>query len=107
MEADMGLAKPADIMQTYPSTDHKLEDYHWTFSHAVPRSDLPLFLGVPMAYHFTENCRVHAEGMLEGDRKEKRKRGSQHERRRLPKDLRSDEWTERRPESARSFQAKK
>jgi ribosomal protein L44E len=107
IEADMGLAKPDEIMQTYPTTDNNLEAFHATFAHAVPRSDLPLFLGVSMAYHFTENCRSHAKMMAEGYRKANRKRGSQHNRRRLPKALQVDEWIERPPESGRALRPRK
>ena len=107
MESVMQLFKPEDIMKTYPSTDNNLEAFHSTFAHAVPRTALPLFLAVSMTYHFTENCRSHAESMLEGDRKANRKRGSQHDRKRLPKDFHADEWVQRPPENANALRPRK
>jgi hypothetical protein len=100
----MSQEKPEDIMKTYPSTDNNLEAYHSTFHHAVPRKAMPLFLGVSIAYHVAENCRVHAESITEGTRKPGRKRGPQHDNTRICKDLQADEWLEKPPEKAKSLQ---
>jgi hypothetical protein len=106
IESDMTNAKFEDFMKTFPTTNNNLEAFHATFGFAVPSSRLPMFLAVSMTYHFASNCKLHAESILDGSRKKKRKRGSQHSRSKLPRDLRADEWVERPPEKARALKKK-
>ena len=104
MVSNMSLVKPPDVMATYPTTDNNLEAFHSKFEAAVPRSSLPLFLGVAMAYHFVENCRNHAKMIESGYRKPNRKRGAQHNKKRGAKDdLQKDEWIKPPPEKARAL----
>ena len=103
----MSQNKPDDIMASYPTTNNTIESFHSTFKHAVPRQTLPLYIAVSMTYHYAQNCQIHAESIQEGTRKQNRKRGSQHERKKLPIALRKDEWLERPPESAKALEPKK
>ena len=106
IEGNMALVKPQEIMESKPPTDNNLEAFHSTWYHVIPRTHMPLFLGVALSYHFAENCRAHAEGIAAGDRKANRQRGSQHDRKRLPKALKADEWVQRPPENARSLRTR-
>ena len=103
MEADMSLHKPDDVMKEYPSTNNNIESFHSHFAHAVPRQYLPLFMAVGAAYFYAKNCQKHAEGIQEGTRKEKRKRGSQHKRQKLSLEYRKPEWVEPRSDTSRAL----
>ena len=102
----MGLHKPEDIMASYPTANNNIESFHSHFKHTLPRQHLPLYQAVSMTYHFVKNIETHAQAIKDGTRKQNRKRGSQHERSRLPIDLSRDEWVERAPENAKALKKK-
>jgi hypothetical protein len=102
--AEMSLVKPQDILASYPSTDNNLEAYHATLKRVSPRSELPIYVALTLAYNFAKNCETHALRIEDGTRKPNRKRGKQHERKKVPKDdLNKDEWVEPRPDTARAL----
>jgi hypothetical protein len=107
VQAEMRLAKRTDIMATAPSTDNNLEAFHSTFQNVCPRTQMPLCLGVNMAYNYVENCRHHAESIVSGKRKAKRKRGKQHDTPKLPREFTVDEWNVRCPEKSRQLKPSK
>jgi hypothetical protein len=103
----MTQVKPEDIMASYPTTNNNIESFHSTFAHAAPRKNVPLYLGVSMAYHFATIVEAQATAMEAGRRKPPRDRGLQGKRRRLAKDLVADEFIVPPPENARRLQPRR
>ena len=107
IEAEMSKHKPEDILASYPTTDNNLEAFHSKFASVVPRKYVPLLLGVSLAYNYIQNMEAHVHAMAEGTRKPSRKRGPQHNRKRLAKDLTADEFVEQPPENARRLKTRR
>ena len=106
IEAEMSQHKPEDILASYPTTDNNLEAFHSKFASVVPRKYVPLLLGVSLAYNYIQNMEAHVHAMAEGTRKPSRKRGPQHNRKRLAKELTADEFVVPPPENARRLKAR-
>ena len=103
VKSTMSLVKPADIMKSYPSTDNNMEAHHATVYRLVPRKELPIYLALNSTYCIAKNAEAHALAIMNGTRKPARKRGKQHTKSKVPKDLQLDEWTAPRADSARAM----
>ena len=83
-----------------------MEAYHATLYRVLPRTQMPIFLAVQMFYNAAKNYERTAKGICDGRTKQKRKRGEQHKKKKLPLDLFRNEWTSTRPETARAIAAR-
>ena len=98
IEAVMKDAKSDDAMLSHPTTNNNIEAFHRVFHHVAAKTHLPLLLAVTLVYHYAIKCQTHVEGIESGHSKAKRRRGSQHKRRRLSLLLTANEFHEARPE---------